>query len=188
MKLNSKITNGDKIAMLNLLILENNLNLRLAFKKILQQKVSGLYITESHSFIDANKKLMASPPDLILTNTHIAKSSALSFIDNILKDYPHTHIMLLSEYNSFDCKQLQKSIRQKGGLIFSNRLNIEQIISRVNLLKSSIKRSKSSKVGQIESKKYLVTPVEAGGQQNRERKKCIFCSIHTYIHTNKFNV
>ncbi len=169
--------------MTNLLIIENNLNLRKIFTSILKKKVAGLHITESESFADACNILIEEQPDVVLTNIHIAGQNASSFVKHLTKAYPDIHIIMLSEYHLVEYHSFSENIR-KGAVFFANELNMEQLLNRINIfikLKSS-EKSKEIKEGKEKkswiSKKCLL-PVKVA----IENRVSFTQYIHTYIHT-----
>ncbi|MBF0413588.1 MAG: hypothetical protein HQK70_12880 [Desulfamplus sp.] len=136
--------------MLNLLLLENNLNLRNTFRSIFSKKVAGLKISESSNFTEACSKIVEEEPDLVVTNSHIAGKSVYSFVKYLMMHYPNIHIVIISERNIFEYQKFEGNIK-KGVVVFADELNIAQIINKINIFKK-LKSSKSLTIRKTLSK------------------------------------
>ncbi|MBF0376915.1 MAG: hypothetical protein HQK72_05485 [Desulfamplus sp.] len=121
--------------MVNLLLLENNLNLRNTFKSIFSKKVAGLKISESSNFTEACSKIVEEEPDLVITNSRIAGKSVYPFVKYLIIHYPNIHIVIISERNIFEYQKFEGNIK-KGVVVFADELNIAQIIDKINIFKN----------------------------------------------------
>ena len=85
--------------MLKVLLVEDNLTYRQAFKESLSQHIPRLFIEEAENSEEALKKIQESPPHLIFMDIRLPGVSGLHLTQKIKADFLEIHVAILTGYD-----------------------------------------------------------------------------------------
>jgi DNA-binding NarL/FixJ family response regulator len=91
--------------MLRVLIVEDNLIFREAFKTRLNDHFQAMAVREASNGDEALQKVGEAPPDLIFMDIHLPGANGLQLTQKIKKDLPNIHIAILTDYDLPEYRQ-----------------------------------------------------------------------------------
>ncbi len=91
--------------MLRVLIVEDNLIFREAFKKRLNDNFPSMVVEEASNREEALQKINRARPDLIFMDIRLPGTNGLQLTQKIKKDFPGIHIAILTDYDLIEYRQ-----------------------------------------------------------------------------------
>ncbi len=91
--------------MLTVLIVEDNLIFREAFKTRLNDQFPSLVVKEASNGDEALQKVDEAPPDLIFMDVRLPGANGLQLTQKIKKDFPNIHIAILTDFDMPEYRQ-----------------------------------------------------------------------------------
>ena len=91
--------------MLRVLIVEDNLIFREAFKNRLNDRFPSMVVKEASNGDEALQKVDEAPPDLIFMDVRLPGANGLQLTQKIKKDLPNIHIAILTDYDLPEYRQ-----------------------------------------------------------------------------------
>lgn len=101
--------------MLTVLLVEDNLTYRKAFKESLCDHFGSLVIDEAENGEQALQKINSAPPQLIFMDIRLPGVNGLKLTEKIKKDFPNIHIAILTGY---DLPEYRQAATQYGAESF----------------------------------------------------------------------
>ncbi len=117
--------------MLRVLIVEDNLIFREAFKKRLCEHFSSMVIEEAANGDEALQKIGGAPPHLIFMDIRLPGVNGLQLTQKIKKDFPNINIAVLTSY---DLPEYRQAALQYGADRFfvKNLIKWDEVVALLN--------------------------------------------------------